>query len=128
MNKALLTVLAIRWTLANNLSSWNNQHISYSGIVNTFNDSDFETYAKATLQSSSLSIFKKKAPTQQDVDEILQLLKVKISQINAWPEMLAAYHQLQSAHALGDESIFHDSFIDNADDVLLNRISEFFDS
>jgi len=127
MDKALLTVLAIRWTLANNLSSRNNQNISYSGVVNTFNDSDFETHAKVALKSSSMSIFKKKVPTQQDVDEILQLLKVKVSQINAWPEMLAAYHQLQSAHAIGDEIIFHDSFIDNADDVLLERIGELFE-
>ena len=49
------------------------------------------------------------------------------SYINAWPEILAVLHIIQAVKALGSDSIFYDSFIDNADDVLLDRIAELFD-
>ncbi|MEN9017267.1 MAG: hypothetical protein ABF331_02020 [Hellea sp.] len=126
MNKELLTVLAIRWSLVNYPSGTGNRQISYAGLLNTFDDSDFEAYAKETLNRGSFSLLKKKEPTKQDVDEILRLLKVKVSLINAWPEILAAFHLIQAAEAIGDDNIFYDSFIDSVDDMLLYRIEEIF--
>ena len=124
MDKALLTSTSIRWTMTHYPSGNEAKQISFEGLQKTFDDDAFASHAKAILQSSKLRFFKAKDPTQQDIDDILNTLKPKISYINAWPELLAMFHIIQAAKAVGPESIFHENFIDTADDVLYDRVSE----
>lgn len=128
MDKVLLTAMSIRWAMTHYSSGNEGKHISFDGLQKTFNDDIFASHAKATLQTSKLRFFKAKDPTQRDVDDILNTLKPKISYINAWPELVAMFHIIQAAKALGPDSIFHDSFIDTADDVIYDRVTELFEN
>lgn len=127
MDKVLLTALSLRWTMTYHPSGHDGKQIVFEGLQKTFSEEVFASYAKTVLQTSKLRFFKAKDPTQQDIDGILDTLKSKISYINAWPELLAMFHIIQAAKALGPDSIFHDSFIDTADDVIYDRVTELFE-
>lgn len=50
-----------------------------------------------------------------------------MSYINAWPELNACFHLIQAANALSQDNIFHESLLDTADEVLVDRLAELFD-